>query len=425
MPNSKFASVGGKILIALSILFGIAGSVGFYNHSRFQSRVAQLRDEGQLVSFEDFKHQVANPEDDALTYLKQVIVSAKEMSEAIPRDELGGEKTDLESIALFQSLSAKHPELFKNISRSAQAADMTVQFDEDEQLGVMDFVKIGNVLSWKGQVLVAQGETAAAATVAWELLELAEKIDRPFVLNALLGNSFRARAVRVLGDVLASGEVDAAIVEKINFNLDGIDFNGKYVESLKAERSIMIYYMINPQAVTDQSIGRFEWVSGSLRGGAVALSGNSYLDEMELVIERCQAPPSTQYVKEELESELGWTLSSFSANPAAYCINLRKPIGRVTAQCRAIRIALALQSIHNADLDASFSVEDLVELGVPEEMALDPFTDQVMVVARVEGHWKVYSVGPDKNDDGGTLDSDDLGVMPRLADEIDSDELDD
>lgn len=95
---------------------------------------------------------------------------------------------------------------------------------------------------------------------------------------------------------------------------------------------------------------------------------------------------------------------------------------------------MALQSIDNADLDASFSVEDLVELGVPEEMALDPFTDQIMKIKRVEGRWEIYSVGPDKNDDGGLLGSDDLwpnfrgartqGVIPKPADEIDSDDID-
>lgn len=56
---------------------------------------------------------------------------------------------------------------------------------------------------------------------------------------------------------------------------------------------------------------------------------------------------------------------------------------------------------------------NLAELGLPAAAVTDPYTDQPLIVKRVDGQWVVCGLGPNLKDDGGLLERfEDIGYGP-------------
>ncbi len=49
---------------------------------------------------------------------------------------------------------------------------------------------------------------------------------------------------------------------------------------------------------------------------------------------------------------------------------------------------------------------DLSKLGLPADATTDPFNGKPLIIKKTPEGWKVYSVGSNLIDDGGTLDDD-------------------
>lgn len=414
MPISRFASISGKIAIVLSVILIIAGSVGFINYIRFQSRVNQLKANDELMSLEDIVHLVEDPRDDALTYLTPIFEAAAEISKEIPRDELGFEKTDADSIALFDRLATTHVDVFAQMKLAANAPDMSLDFDEEhnQNVSVLELHIIGSLLAWKGKVLVAKGDIDGGANVALELLQLSNTVQQPFLMNLMLRNSFRVNAFSILYEAASTGEIDAATKAKINLHLENLDLAKDYQMALKLERSVSLYYIINPGLHSDSQPSAFAWLTSMVPAGPAIVAGNTFLDQMETIIDRGETPWSKQYPVGEDEND--WSiLSAFGGDLTSSYNNIRNAMGRVAAASRATRIVLALGGSDRALHFDDGVTDHLVRIGVPEEMTIDPFTDLPLQVKQSGNRWLVYSIGPDKIDDGGSRDSDDCGLVPR------------
>ena len=74
---------------------------------------------------------------------------------------------------------------------------------------------------------------------------------------------------------------------------------------------------------------------------------------------------------------------------------------RTTSQIRGLRIINALQS--NSDSkDQEITQQYLKKIGVPDPMIVDTMDGEPMRVKRTDDSLVVYSVGPNREDDGGT-----------------------
>ena len=60
-------------------------------------------------------------------------------------------------------------------------------------------------------------------------------------------------------------------------------------------------------------------------------------------------------------------------------------------------------------------VTGFIDLKLPEEETIDPFTGKPLVMKRLSDGWVIYSVGKDLQDDGGKVDDrSDFGLGPVL-----------
>jgi hypothetical protein len=59
----------------------------------------------------------------------------------------------------------------------------------------------------------------------------------------------------------------------------------------------------------------------------------------------------------------------------------------------------------------------LTDLGLPADAIIDPFTDQPLIVKKIDGQWLVYGLGANQKDDGGKIENqDDVGLGPLKRD---------
>ena len=78
---------------------------------------------------------------------------------------------------------------------------------------------------------------------------------------------------------------------------------------------------------------------------------------------------------------------------------------------RSLRIINALQGKSLA----SDKIPGMAELGLPNEVGVDPFNGQPLIVKKRSEGWIVYSVAQNLKDDGGKLDPfEDVGFGPKI-----------
>jgi hypothetical protein len=90
---------------------------------------------------------------------------------------------------------------------------------------------------------------------------------------------------------------------------------------------------------------------------------------------------------------------------------------RNQAMIRAIRILNALQK--KAPINAD-KIPTMAELGLPDEVGIDPFNGKPMIIKKLPDGWLVYSVGENLKDDGGKVQEKtdskplDVGFGPKI-----------
>ena len=90
---------------------------------------------------------------------------------------------------------------------------------------------------------------------------------------------------------------------------------------------------------------------------------------------------------------------------------------RNQAMIRAIRILNALQKKAPINTD---KIPSMTELGLPDEVGIDPYNGKPMIIKKLPEGWLVYSVGDNLKDDGGQVEEKaggkplDVGFGPKI-----------
>lgn len=417
MPKSKIATWTGWLVVAFSMAMGLIGSFGFASHARFHSRIEKLELDGELVSLDDQIHIVEDEKDDAITYLLNAAKPAHDIYLKSPYCETDTSFQD--SVPTFEKLMEEHPDVFENIDKAIAAPDSSVVFDlkSDRFLSALYLQKIGFVLGWKGHVHNAKGQFNEAAKTSIDMMKLAETSESRTIIDSLLGVAIRSQAMDIAYDAVASNKVDDELVTTICKMLEHTTPMANYKSALETERSISVYYLINPELSYSSDFeletepSGLEQLASLIPAGAVIVQGNCFLDMMEKAIENSELALSIQTAEQEPK----WSIvNAFSMNyyQPAYN-NIRIAFGESLAKTRAARIAIALQTTDGAAQRDSWTEEYLVSIGVPREMTIDPFADKTMIIKREDDQWHVYSKGP--NSDGGdeAESAERIGAFPR------------
>ena len=416
MPNSKIATYGGWMIVAIAVLMGIGAVYSSLTYSRFHTRVQQLQEAGEITSLDDLVYEVENELDDARFYLEKIAAMKVDYS-VIPRDENDEIKTDAQSIALFEKFAAEHQAIFEHAKLAVESPDFSIKTD-DTQMGFdLEVHRLEEAMEWKGRTLIAKRNGQGACEVAIDMLQLAKKTEHPFGGEAIQGLSFRSVAWQILYDItehdLLSTVAPETLAEVFTLldepDLNGPDFLATYCTALKNERSIATYYILNSENPISERYGmdqsKLAKATKNIPAGPAIFVGNALLDQIGAAIADSQTPLSTKLTNAPNEDwnilvAIGGDLPNLQSLSAGF-VHLREQFGGGVAMNRVLRILLALHMADDAKDRTTWPAEYLVGLGVPEASTIDPFTDKPLTIKRVNNRWLVYSYGYDRADDGG------------------------
>lgn len=411
MAKSKLGSAIGKIAIVLAVLAGIFGFASYASYETFQQRIAKLKETGDLIPLDGMVRNVEDPQQDALTFLRDVFPISKALSPLIPRGRFGYIKTDPASIAHYEKSVAPYPHLFADIALAADAPEMSFGFDAEQTLNfsILELQTIAHVLDWRGHILLAQGDHAGAAQVGLDILRLGKLFDQPLLLSALLSRMFRFTAYQLIYESVSRGELEGELVEKIVHQIDQSEHDFVYENALKAELATSLYFGVNWKWQHDGPSSPENWFADSFAIYPGAFWGNWFLDQMDLALARSRMPLIVQFPETDKSNWLGEKL--FGSDLTVTFNHLRNMFGNVRVRSQALRIVLALSADPSAADRDAWPVEFLNEIGISNDIATDPYCDKPLIIRRERERWIVYSVGPDQLDDNGRRDSDDIGFL--------------
>lgn len=235
------------------------------------------------------------------------------------------------------------------------------------------------------------------------LLQLCRHFDRePMIIGGLVALACRMTAIGGANAVLQSSEVGRQAREALDCELALYDPVQAYVAMLKSERAFGL-----------DSCRALPWAESWL-GRAFDYAGQShYLDTIH---EYLRAASQPYYEVKRIEPAPG--KRSLLTPPYVVVVELMRPaldqariaMERTRAIVRCLRVLNALQL--KADPNAK-EPPKLSDLGLPPEVTTDPFDGQPLRVKKLPQGWLIYSVGPNRIDDGGVLDQNaDFGLGP-------------
>ena len=381
------------VLVTILLLAG--GVFLVFRLAQFKAAVNELRSEGYPVSIADLSRPAKDPEQDAMLLLNrlQSQLGSFETEMFIDKDALTRPVDDA-MIARFNELNVAYPEVFPLIERLSQATEVSIDLGDDSQefldsrLARWQRVRsCARVLAWKSRVLAAQGKPDDSIAANLQTLQISRLFDgQPLILWQLVSLACRNIAVEAIHDVIVSRPISGQMCDELNRELERHDSLPGYRTTLVGERSFGI------EMITESGIF------------AMAHGGIGYLEVMSKEIEDSENEDfETERVmtSPSLYSKLinGWFAQSMS--PAIEAT--RQAISRTRSNIRALRIINALLAQPEAE-GKTITPEYLLEIEVPQPMTVDTITGETMKVKHTESGWLVYSVGTNREDDGGDSD---------------------
>ena len=408
MPTSRLASFGGWFIIAIALMFGAGTLYSTYTISKFHDRIEHLESEGELVSLDELIYKVETETDDAIYYLDKIAAMEIDYS-IIPRDEDGEILTDEQSLALFEKFEKENQQFFEIIELAVNAPEASIRIPRTGDFD-LEVHQMEEALEWKLHALIGKNDGQSACEVAIEIMQLAEKIDGPFLMKSLLAMAFRVQTQRAIYKIATTGlldSVDSSTLDRINDLLESADPMASYVGAIKAERSAAIYHLLNSDYSREYKLeqSRLAKLTMKIPSGQVILAGNTLLNQLGQAIENGQQPLTTDIALDKFEYDWN-TVVAFGGDVASAFNKLRDQFGGEVAMNRVLRILLAFHTADDAADRDSWSPEYLQSIGVPKDFTIDPYTGDPMTIKRVNNQWLVYSCGYDHTDDGGDCELD-------------------
>ncbi len=379
--------------IVMALLILIAGSILLYRLQQFRAAVNHLQADGYPVSISDLTQPAANYGQQASHLFNRLAAPLSSFEKEMWVDnEALDRPVDDDMIARFDELQKAYPNVFPLIDKLSKETTIALDLEGDHDTFLESVIErmtrlrsCARVLAWKVRILAAQGKPDEAIAAGLEIFQLCRLFDQyPMIISQLVVNACRGIGIGAIHEVIANHTISDPTRELLNRELELQDVMPGCAQCLVGERAFGI------EAISE--IGTVQ----------MALAGNRYLDLLgDEIKNSAKQPFERQQSVDGRDSEWtsGWT-NGYSAGLFTAFEQFRTGIARTRSNLRSLRIINALQARPNAEAD-TITQDYLVEIGVPQSMTVDTMNGELMKIKRDENRWIVYSVGPDREDDGG------------------------
>lgn len=382
-----------------AILLLVVGVIYWSRVQKFNRAIAKLEADGIPTKWADLipKEKVPN-EDNAIWILEskkdRFADLVKRTSKIIEGINNFTDPLTEELAKELEAEFAQDEELFDLLDRAMETPESQplLDYTNPDALNFVEastgFHNTTRVLQLKLRTLLFRGKHDEAFNLSLTGLKLAELVnDYPTLISEIASSSRRDVMLSSLGDVLNAKKLsvsDSKILEELLRDADGMEFAKNYL-------------------ITE----RINSLDNLVKGPAFA---NPILEMFEKELEfGTQSNFEIEDLRKDFYGELSPIFGSITGeiwvkNYLPAINNFRNSICMVRAMMRSVRVLNALQQM-NADVNTK-----IADIDLPENAKIDPFTGEPLIIKKTVNGWSVYSVGPDKKDDGGFFDGNDFGV---------------
>ena len=384
--------------------------------SRLEKKLAALKAASEPICLADLARKPIPPEQNAVTYLLRAkddmnaVVNAVFDLKSLWADEPGYEPEDMKKTK--ETLEA-YPKIYPILLQAAASPEFKVPLDYAQGPKFIDsllndnFVPLRNTTRYlyvKTESLIYQGNRDEAVGVVILMLRLARLAEQ----EPLLNNYWVTMAVENMAldcganEVLQSGPISKQSRADLDKELSLHGSMEIVRHALKTERAFSL----------DRFNHEIPWSLFSYHRQLGVL--NAYEEYLNYSLK-----PYSDWANED---DLKGAISETNFNTL---VELLRPALRGTliatyrnqAWIRAIRIINALQGKLPA---GSNKIPTMAELGLPDEVGVDPFNGKPMIIKKLPQGWLVYSLGKNLKDDGGKFGKSgenpglDFGFGPKM-----------
>ena len=413
MANSSIGLVF-KWFVGFSVLLIFV--VGGWFHLRlhqFRAMTQKLKEQGRPLSMLELQHTVDDSDSDALPLLLRAEPLLKTFSKELHQIDAGYLATEgfscrpsefamisNEKMEKLRQLLDRHQELARLADEMFVADDITVKTTSvlngsiksgQDDLGwlAIEFVNLGQFALLRSRVMIANGDIKGAVSNGLATMRFGNLVSRRN--DGWYSNSQAAFVascgIQSVYEAISVQPVKASTYAEIIQVIESFDVVRNLTLAANAERASTIEHIV------DRGIQHS------------AINGVPVLKYFTTVEER-MSQELFEYDYERVDYSF-WKHGPWLSNCGILYDDILLPeqVSQLS-RLRALRLIVAL--LDNRVAPEEFEALDdkharLVELGVPSEMTKDTCTGKLMKVRFVDGMWRVYSVGMDKIDDGGTF----------------------
>ena len=284
-----------------------------------------------------------------------------------------------------------------------------------------DLKRIVQLLEYEAILKAQSGDARGAAKAVDASLHVARSLDNePFFISQLVGAGSLTTSCDGLERILCRVPLSDELLGQLSAQLVSAEATNRFLTGLIGDRALNSELMRLAQddmrrfiAIANQGVGDGEKTDLPSRNpgigwrflGVFERDRNFYLRAMETNIEVATAlPPVSLSMTNEMEklikqAQSGVYLLSSMLLPASSRLAERDASSRATL--RTAIAAIAIERWRNAHQGIiPNSLDDLVPSFLPSA-PLDPFNGQPLKFKKTAKGYVVYSIGPDRQDDGG------------------------
>lgn len=388
----------GFAAIVILLLLGNVLAIWWFSRP-VERQLAEIREAGQPVTFADLATEPGPLDEDARLLIESIQAELKAMEDKliplIAHEDEG--LLDQDGQQLVESVIADHPDVLPTLEQAATAPRYSVVILEGTS--GTNFVKhsleslqrnrsVARILKWRAQQQHAAGDPDAALATTITLFQLCRHFDQePTIVFYLVAIACRAVAVAEANIILRDPDLSDESRIALEQELARHNFQELLRHALVTERVLGIAMFEEYSAQLGGWISRPYWLYHML----------NYLDYLGQEIEIATLPlDETREARQSIDKQ---ELDTFTRLMAPAVDQLHEATARAAARLRALRIlnAILLHAPEAATIDRD-------QLGLPADVFLDPYNGQPLVIKKTEDGWLIYSVGADREDDGGQID---------------------
>ena len=426
----KHLGIGLAVLLAIALIAN--GFMAWRTEAHWRGMIAAIRASGEPGSIAELAPKPIPEDQNAAALLAKLGPRlddfSKESYHFFEKDPLGidyekrtdrGEPATAAQIDAIRAMLDRYSDLDAGIAavaacdQYASVSDFSAGYpkfiDEIVTKPMARIRTAARFLRWRMYVLIAAGQQEQAARLGIEMLQLARLYDHePAIINMLVSAAVRGIAAETLYDVLAAGPVSPKLHQALDDELALHEDPQRLVRTLKTERGFAIDASESMPARREPPAWLFRMFGWSMKryyvGALEGLNG-----EIEVVSKEREGGSKNVGRHMAPKPGHGGVLNDLMlpSLQAAYDAD-----ARTTAVLRTLRIFNALRSFAEKN---GREATGLAELGLPQEVTIDPFDGKPLKLKKTDKGWMVYTVMLNGVDDGGDfVQLHDYGVAPPI-----------